>query len=65
MKNCKILESTDLLSVYSVAGSSDISMSKMLLLSRFKTGENGGLERINYFSGSLQCHMASNWQIQD
>lgn len=65
MKNCKILESTDLLNAYSVAGSSDIPMSKMLLLSRFKRGENGGLERLKHFNGSLQCHMASNWQIQD
>lgn len=65
MKNCKTVESTDLLSAYSVADSSDIPMSKMLLLPRFKRGENVGVERLNHFSGSLQCHMAGSWQIQD
>ena len=31
-------------------------MSEMLLLSRLKRGENGGLEGLNHFHGWRQCH---------
>lgn len=50
IKNCKILKNIVLLSVYFMVGWSDVFISKMLLLFRFMRGENGGLERLNYFS---------------